>query len=78
MITIRKLASLKKETALRKSAALLQGFEVDLAWLSGKLSTVTIKSLAGQPCRVQYGDFTHTFETRKNKTYIFNGELKVL
>ena len=30
MITIRKLASLKKTTALRKIASLLQGFEVDL------------------------------------------------
>ena len=31
MITIRKLASLKKKTALRKVVSLLQGFEVDLA-----------------------------------------------
>jgi len=30
MITIRKLASLKRNTALRKTAALLQGFEADL------------------------------------------------
>jgi alpha-L-fucosidase 2 len=34
------------------------GFEVDLSWRDGNLSEATIKSLAGEPCRIRYGDAT--------------------
>lgn len=32
------------------------GFEVSIEWQGGQLSTLSVRSLLGNPCRVQYGD----------------------
>jgi alpha-L-fucosidase 2 len=34
------------------------GFEVDIDWSNRKLTKATIKSVAGEPCRIRYGEAT--------------------
>ena len=44
------------------------GFEVDAAWEEGKLKTVEIKSLAGNPFRLKYGDTVIDLKLQKGET----------
>jgi alpha-L-fucosidase 2 len=43
------------------------GFEIDIAWENGKLTRAVIKSLAGQPCRLQYQGKTVNLPLQKNE-----------
>lgn len=52
------------------------GFELDLTWKAGKIVSVTVKSVAGNPCTLRYGGKVITFSTKKNKIYTFNTALK--
>ena len=45
------------------------GFEVDIAWENGKLTEATVRSKAGQPCKVVYNDQTWEFTTEAGKAY---------
>ena len=49
------------------------GFEVDLAWQDGKLVSVNVKSLAGNPCHLRYGETTKFIKTKKDQTIQWNG-----
>lgn len=54
-------------------------FEVTMNWKDGQLEEATIRSNAGEPCTVRYGDKTLSFKTVKGKTYkvtVENGKLK--
>ena len=51
------------------------GFEVDVAWKDGKLSSATIRSLLGEPITVRYGQKEASLKTIKGKGYRFNAEL---
>ncbi|HEX4262892.1 MAG TPA: glycoside hydrolase family 95 protein [Verrucomicrobiae bacterium] len=44
------------------------GFEVSLAWQAGKLTSATIHSTTGEPCRVRYGDQAVDLEIKKGKS----------
>lgn len=44
-------------------------FEVNIDFKNGELTGATIKSLAGQPCTVRYGDSTVSFQTEAGHNY---------
>jgi hypothetical protein len=43
---------------------------------AGKLEKVTLHSLAGNRCKLRYGQGTIEFDTDKGQTYTFDGALK--
>jgi alpha-L-fucosidase 2 len=61
-----------KVTGLRARGA----FEVSLEWKAGSLTTVTVQSLMGLPCKLRAGNRHVEFETRKGGRYRFNGQLQ--
>ncbi|WP_430932109.1 glycoside hydrolase family 95 protein [Saccharicrinis sp. 156] len=52
------------------------GFEVDLNWKDGKLTTVTILSKEGLPCTVNYGGKIRKFKTEAGKKYQLDKSLR--
>lgn len=54
------------------------GFDVDIKWKDGKLSSLTIYSKSGEPCRVTYGRLTWEADTVAGETYKLNHKLKPL
>jgi alpha-L-fucosidase 2 len=54
------------------------GFGVDIAWEEGRLSGVTIRSNVGGVCRLRYGKRTLRIKTQRDKSYCFDGRLKLL
>jgi alpha-L-fucosidase 2 len=45
------------------------GFEVDMSWKKGRLTSAVIRSKSSLPCKVVYGDQTWEFETKSGKSY---------
>ena len=54
------------------------GFEVDMVWQQGRLSSAVIRSAAGLPCAVRYGTNAVTFKTTSGQGYRLDGQLKGL
>jgi alpha-L-fucosidase 2 len=52
------------------------GFEIDIDWDGGKLTSVKVLSRLGNACTIRYGDEVMQLKTEKGKTYTFNGSLK--
>jgi len=52
------------------------GFEVDLEWKDGELTSVRIVSKTGEPCKVTYGRKTWKSKTEAGKDYHLDGRLK--
>jgi alpha-L-fucosidase 2 len=48
-------------------------FTVDIEWKSGKLVSATIHSLAGNPCKVRYGNLTRELKIKKGGTFPWDG-----
>jgi len=52
------------------------GFEVDVGWKDGRLVSATIQSLAGNRCRLRYGNVTRAVEIKKGSILRLNGQLQ--
>jgi alpha-L-fucosidase 2 len=51
------------------------GFEVDMAWQDGKLTSAKIHSDMGEPCAVSYGGKTVDFKIKKGRSITLSGNL---
>jgi alpha-L-fucosidase 2 len=54
------------------------GFELDLEWEAGRLKKLRILSLQGKPITVRYDQKEMRIETRKGKSQILDGDLKIV
>jgi alpha-L-fucosidase 2 len=51
------------------------GFQVDMTWQGGKLTSTTIHSDTGEPCSISYGSKTVDFKIKKGNAITVNGNL---
>ncbi|MCX6872613.1 MAG: hypothetical protein NTW21_02230, partial [Verrucomicrobia bacterium] len=51
------------------------GFEVDMAWADGKLTSVTVRSLTGNVCQVRYGEKTVELTMKPGTVVRLRGDL---
>jgi len=51
------------------------GFEIDIEWMNGKLTELTIESLNGNPCKIMYGDLISDIKIGVGETKVLDGEL---
>ena len=49
-------------------------FEVDLTWKDGQLQSATIRSYAGNPCHLRYGNALLSLQTHKNQEILWDGQ----
>ncbi|MEA3368051.1 MAG: hypothetical protein U9R68_08060, partial [Planctomycetota bacterium] len=52
------------------------GFEVDIAWVDGRLAEATVRSTLGRPVRVRYGHTVVDFQTQAGHVLRLDGTLK--
>jgi alpha-L-fucosidase 2 len=50
------------------------GFEVDIAWQDGKLTSATIRSVTGTACTLRYGDKTKAVQLKAGEKLEWQGE----
>ena len=51
------------------------GFEVDMAWADGKLTSLTLRSLTGKVCQVRYGGKTVELAMQPGTVVRLRGDL---
>jgi alpha-L-fucosidase 2 len=51
------------------------GFEVDMAWADGKLTSVALRSLTGKTCKVRYGEKTVELKMKPGTVIRLGGDL---
>ncbi|RBQ04034.1 glycoside hydrolase family 95 protein [Pedobacter miscanthi] len=52
------------------------GFELDLTWANGLLTSLAVKSKTGGNCKIHYKNNSVSIETKAGETYKLNGDLK--
>ena len=50
------------------------GFEADIAWQDGKLISAGVRSLAGNPCRLRYGQATKFLNAKPGQEILWDGK----
>jgi alpha-L-fucosidase 2 len=50
------------------------GFEVDIAWKDGQLTSTTVHSLNGNAVQVRYGQITRYFKVKKGESFQWDGQ----
>ncbi len=53
-------------------------FEVDMAWENGVLTSATIRSKMGGPCRVRYNGKEIVLQTKRGQNISLDGSLRKL
>ena len=48
------------------------GFEVDIAWKDGQLTSATVRSLSGSPARLRYDQAIRELTLKKGQTWVWN------
>jgi len=51
------------------------GFEVEVAWKEGQLTSATVRSLSGNPGRLRYGKVTRELTLKNGETAVWDGRL---
>jgi alpha-L-fucosidase 2 len=54
------------------------GFQVDITWQDGKLTSATIHSDLGEPCSVHYGGKTVVFKIQKGRSITIDGRVDLI
>jgi alpha-L-fucosidase 2 len=49
------------------------GYELDIQWKDSKLVNVTVRSFAGESCRLRYGNVTQDLNLAKGQSAQWNG-----
>ena len=49
------------------------GFEIDIDWKNGVLASAGIRSLAGSPCRLRYGQAMRDVNIKQGDTFRWDG-----
>jgi alpha-L-fucosidase 2 len=49
------------------------GFEVDITWKDGQLTSAKVQSLSGNPCRLRYGKTTRDLTLQQGETKVWDG-----
>jgi alpha-L-fucosidase 2 len=50
------------------------GFEVDIQWKDGRLTSADIRSMAGNQCRLRYGEITRDLNVKKGDSFHWDGK----
>ena len=51
------------------------GFEVDMAWVDGKLTSVTVRSLTSKVCQIRYSEKTAELKMKPRTAIRLSGDL---